>query len=110
MEAEMYAGNGKIYSKRVPLDDVAWIDPTQGQYAPIREFPRPVIKDEEISISREIPPYKESNFYKQRQKPLQQEEQKAPDAVCSFYSLLSFYFLNLFFQMMCSFSYKKYIV
>ena len=34
MEAEGYAGNGEVYSKTVKLDDIAWIDPTQGQYAP----------------------------------------------------------------------------
>ena len=33
MEAEAYAGGGKVYSKTVNLSDVAWIDPTQGQYA-----------------------------------------------------------------------------
>ena len=33
MEAESYAGNGKVYSKQVNVNDVAWIDPTQGQYA-----------------------------------------------------------------------------
>lgn len=35
MEAESYSGNGRVYSKTVPLTDVAWIDPTQGQYAPV---------------------------------------------------------------------------
>ena len=34
MEAESYSGNGKVYAKEVPLTDVAWIDPTQGQYTP----------------------------------------------------------------------------
>lgn len=34
MEAESYSGDGRVYSKTVPLTDVAWIDPTQGQYAP----------------------------------------------------------------------------
>lgn len=34
MEAEGYAGNSEVYSKTVNLDDIAWIDPTQGQYAP----------------------------------------------------------------------------
>lgn len=33
MEAETYSGNGKVYSKKVSLTDVAWVDPTQGQYA-----------------------------------------------------------------------------
>lgn len=36
MEAESYSANGKVYSKTVNVDDVAWIDPTQGQYAPVR--------------------------------------------------------------------------
>ena len=35
MEAESYSSNGKVYSKVVGVDDVAWIDPTQGQYAPV---------------------------------------------------------------------------
>lgn len=35
MEAESYSGNGKVYSKEVNLTDVAWVDPTQGQYAPV---------------------------------------------------------------------------
>ena len=33
MEAESYAGNGKAYSKEINLNDVAWVDPTQGMYA-----------------------------------------------------------------------------
>jgi len=37
MEAKNYAGNGKVYSKEVPLTDVAWIDATQGQYANVSE-------------------------------------------------------------------------
>ena len=35
MEAESYSGDGKVYSKTVNVADVAWIDPTQGQYAPV---------------------------------------------------------------------------
>lgn len=38
MEAQAYSGNGKIYSKQVPLEDVAWIEATQGQYAPINKI------------------------------------------------------------------------
>ena len=34
MEAESYSGDGEVYSKTVNVADVAWIDPTQGQYAP----------------------------------------------------------------------------
>lgn len=37
MEAQNYAGNGKIYAKTVNLNDVAWIDNLQGQYANINE-------------------------------------------------------------------------
>lgn len=37
MEAESYSGDGKVYSKVVNINDVAWIDPTQGQYAKIDE-------------------------------------------------------------------------
>ncbi len=37
MEAESYSGNGKVYEKTVRLSDIAWIDPTQGQYANISE-------------------------------------------------------------------------
>ena len=33
MEAQNYAGSTNIYSKTVNLEDVAWIDPLQGQYA-----------------------------------------------------------------------------
>lgn len=36
MEAESYSGNGKVYSKEVSINDVAWIDPTQGQYAKVQ--------------------------------------------------------------------------
>lgn len=36
MEAESYSGDGKVYSKTVNVADVAWIDPTQGQYAPAK--------------------------------------------------------------------------
>lgn len=35
MEAKSYSSNGKVYSKEVNTNDVAWIDPTQGQYANI---------------------------------------------------------------------------
>lgn len=32
MEAQNYAGDGKVHSKTVPLSDVAWIDGVEGQY------------------------------------------------------------------------------
>lgn len=33
MEAQAYAWWGKVYSKTVKLDDVAWVDELQWQYA-----------------------------------------------------------------------------
>ena len=52
MEAESYSGNGKVYSKEVDLQDVAWIDPTQGQYAKVdisnTKFSIDEIKDNQI--------------------------------------------------------------
>lgn len=39
MEAESYSGNGQIYEKTVKLTDIAWIDPTQGQYAKVENIP-----------------------------------------------------------------------
>ena len=33
MEAQNYAGNNQIFSKEVNINDVAWIDPLEGQYA-----------------------------------------------------------------------------
>ena len=38
MEAQNYAGGGQVYSKEINLKDVAWIDPMQGQYAPIKSI------------------------------------------------------------------------
>lgn len=44
MEAQSYAGDGaQVYSRRVPLSDVAWIDEVQGQYTgPVGENTRAV--------------------------------------------------------------------
>ena len=36
MEAQSYAGSGKVYYKEISLDDVAWIDTLQGQYARVQ--------------------------------------------------------------------------
>jgi hypothetical protein len=40
MNALDYAGgkNGKVFSKKVPLNDVAWIDESEGQYAPANKM------------------------------------------------------------------------
>lgn len=52
MEAESYSGSGKIYEKTVKLSDVAWIDPTQGQYAKIQNDTKYSLENEkQFSIS-----------------------------------------------------------
>ena len=49
MEAKSYAGAGKVYEKEVSIDDVAWIDDLQGQYAPTNELtPESQKKIEEV--------------------------------------------------------------
>ncbi|MBO4725719.1 MAG: hypothetical protein J5622_04340, partial [Firmicutes bacterium] len=35
--AQDYAGSGKIYSKEVDVNDIAWIDNGEGQYAPVEK-------------------------------------------------------------------------
>lgn len=35
-EARAYAGSKKVYEADVDIDDVAWIDPYQGQYAKVK--------------------------------------------------------------------------
>lgn len=45
MEAESYSGNGKVYAKEVNTSDVAWIEPTQGQYAEVKEKQLPTTID-----------------------------------------------------------------
>lgn len=37
MNAEDYAGGGRVYSRRVKVDDVAWIDDSEGQLATVSE-------------------------------------------------------------------------
>ena len=36
--AKDYAGGGKVYSKEVNLEDVAWINGDEGQYANVQEY------------------------------------------------------------------------
>lgn len=45
MEAQSYAGNGKVYSKEISLNDVAWIDSLQGQYAKVDSNTSTMAKD-----------------------------------------------------------------
>ena len=71
MEAESYSGNGKVYSKEVNLKDVAWIDPTQGQYAKVEGI------DYSLSNQNEIAPRNPNLTYGEDVK-LQIEEAIAP--------------------------------
>lgn len=36
MQAEDYAGGGRIYSKEVAVNDVAWINVDEGQFARVK--------------------------------------------------------------------------
>lgn len=36
-QARDYAGGGKVYEQEVPLQDVAWINGDEGQYAPVKK-------------------------------------------------------------------------
>lgn len=56
MEAEPDSGNGKIYSKKVNLTDIAWIDPTQGQYAKINNLNSTKNSDIRYSLSEKNVP------------------------------------------------------
>jgi len=38
MMAQDYSGNGKVYSQKVKLEDVAWIDGNEGQYAKVKNY------------------------------------------------------------------------
>ena len=85
MEAETYSGNGKIYSKKVNLTDIAWIDPTQGQYAKINNLNSTKNLDIRYSLSEKNVPisdkYKsdENSNYKNEYSPLETNRKKTID-------------------------------
>ena len=54
MEAEDYAGGGRIFKKTVNLTDVAWIDPTQGQFAKVDEDEKIKHNDLRFAVDDEI--------------------------------------------------------
>lgn len=45
MLAQMYAGNGKVYSLEVDLNDVAWLDSDEGQVAKIKDYTKGYIEN-----------------------------------------------------------------
>ena len=46
MEAESYAGGGRIYERSLRLRDIAWIDLIEGMYAPVSDVSRVFIRNE----------------------------------------------------------------
>lgn len=55
--AKDYAGDGKVYSKKVNVDDVAWIDIEQGQYAKVKQVEeQPKVKTKKMYKSTEQMP------------------------------------------------------
>ena len=59
MEAQSYSADGKVYSKEVNINDVAWIDPTQGQYAKV-EKPVKQNKTKEVKATKKLPKKEQS--------------------------------------------------
>lgn len=57
MEAQSYAGNNQVYSKEVKLNDVAWIDEIQGQYAQIEESKITTMDNKGRKLSKEQQEY-----------------------------------------------------
>lgn len=59
MEAESYSGSGKVYTKEVPLDNVAWIENTQGQYTDLsksQSTQAETIDEKSVQIKQEEKP------------------------------------------------------
>lgn len=48
MEAEAYAGNGKVFEQTIKTDDVAWLDELQGQVAKISDEPQAKAKPSKV--------------------------------------------------------------
>ena len=54
MEAKSYAGSGKIYQKQIDINDVAWIDSLQGQYAKVTPS-KQVTPKVQPKVTRDVP-------------------------------------------------------
>ena len=63
MEAGSYSADGKVYEKTVDLNDIAWIENTQGQYAKVENSSQVVEETQETDIDEDILP--ENNAQKQ---------------------------------------------
>ncbi len=67
MIAQDYAGNGRVFSKNVPLESVAWIDSDEGQYAPVNNgirFSKNTLKNRHIIEKSEKTSYTNSRWVK----------------------------------------------
>ena len=67
MIAQDYAGNGRVFSKNVPLESVAWIDSDEGQYAPVNNgirFSKNTLKNRYIIEKSEKTSYTNSRWVK----------------------------------------------
>lgn len=54
-QAMDYAGGGKVYEQEVPLQDVAWINGDEGQYAPVDKGKGYFLKrDDRLPVSRTL--------------------------------------------------------
>ena len=91
MEAQSYAGNGKVYSKTIPIDDVAWIDTLQGQYAKIPNEIKTYnqnqdIQTEKSKILTEMPKDK-TTFAQKVDKKIKDARYNLVDHLAPFYDL-----------------------
>ena len=54
-QAKDYAGGGKVYEQEVPLQDVAWINGDEGQYAPVSKGKNYLVKKQDrIPVARTL--------------------------------------------------------
>jgi len=59
-QARDYAGNGKVYSKTVPLNEVAWISGDEGQYAKVEQATAEAIAPIAEQVEEAIAPLQET--------------------------------------------------
>jgi hypothetical protein len=102
MNAQEYAGGkgGKLYSKKVKLEDIAWIDESEGQYAvveqpqaePTKEAPKEPVSESELKKKKTIkqlesenkttlPKVRSEKVFLNESTPLNREETKGVDKV-----------------------------
>jgi hypothetical protein len=79
MMAEDYAGEKNVYSARVPINSVAWIDETEGQMADVDEQITTndlVVNERGATLAKNKPNEKVTNNYNDRKQALTQEADK----------------------------------